>query len=346
MTALLSVRDLRVDIETTDGTAHALNGVDLEVGQHEIVGLIGETGAGKSLTAWSVLGLLGPRASVVEGTAEFDGVDLVAMPERRRRRLRGRDLAVIVQNPRGALDPLRSIGRQIAQTNRRHRGVSRSVARTNAVQALRDVGISDAARRAKSFAHQLSGGMAQRVLIALAMINEPRLIIADEPTTGLDLTVQAQILDLIRARVDQSGSAVLLITHDLGVVAHYCDRVAVMFAGRIVEEGAVDKVFGDPRHPYTRALVAASSESLEEEVDEEHDRSDPPNLLDLPAGCHYRPRCPFAEDGCSAPVPLVRIDEGHRALCHFPESLVAASSPSPSGEPGGASSEPVQELSR
>ncbi|GAA4686790.1 ABC transporter ATP-binding protein [Nocardioides nanhaiensis] len=345
MPSLLSVKGLRVHIETPDGTAHALNGVDLEVAEHEIVGLIGETGAGKSLTAWSVLGLLGPRASVVAGTAEFEGSDLVTMPERRRRRLRGRDLAVIVQNPRGALDPLRSIGRQIAQTNRRHRGVSRSTARRNAVQALRDVGIPDAARRSKSYAHQLSGGMAQRVLIALAMINEPRLIIADEPTTGLDLTVQAQILDLVRARVDETGSAVLLITHDLGVVAHYCDRVAVMFAGRIVEEGTVAQVFGDPRHPYTRALVAASSESLDEQLTEEEDRSDPPNLVDLPDGCHYRPRCPFAEESCAAPVPNVPLGEGHLALCHFPSALTAIERGTHDDQ-AGPRAEPVGEVSR
>lgn len=319
--ALLSIKDLRVHIDTPNGTAHALNGVSLDVAEHEIVGLIGETGAGKSLTAWSVLGLLGTRAKVVEGTAEFDGADLITMPEGRRRKLRGKDLAVIVQNPRGALDPLRSVGRQIALTNRRHRGSSRSVAKQKAIEALRDVGISDPARRAKAFAHQLSGGMAQRVLIALAMINEPKLIIADEPTTGLDLTVQAQILDLLRARVDASGSAVLLITHDLGVVANYCDRVAVMFAGRIVEQGTVAQIFGNPQHPYTRALVAASRETLDAEVAAESDRSEPPNLVDLPSGCHYRLRCRFAAEECAEPVPLQEVEPGHRALCHFPSTL-------------------------
>ncbi|GGO73091.1 ABC transporter ATP-binding protein [Nocardioides deserti] len=316
--ALLSIKDLRVHIATPNGTAHALNGVSLDVDEHEIVGLIGETGAGKSLTAWSVLGLLGPRARVVEGTAEFEGTDLVSMSERRRRRLRGKDVAVIVQNPRGALDPLRSVGRQIAETNRRHRGAGRKAAKENAIRALRDVGISDPARRAKAFAHQLSGGMAQRVLIALAMINEPKLIIADEPTTGLDLTVQAQILDLLRARVDATGSAVLLITHDLGVVANYCDRVAVMFAGRIVEQGTIAQIFGNPRHPYTQALVKASRETLDETVSEETDRSEPPNLVDLPSGCHYRFRCPLAADVCATPVPEVEVGGGHRALCHFP----------------------------
>ncbi|MGV9801619.1 ABC transporter ATP-binding protein [Mycobacterium sp. NPDC003449] len=321
MTPLLSVTGLCVRITTPTGVAHALNGVDLTVRRHEIVGLIGETGAGKSLTAWSVLGLLGPRAAVVGGTAEFDGADLIAMPERQRRRIRGRDLAVIVQNPRGALDPLRTIGRQIANTNRRHRKVGRRAARANAIRALRDVGIPDAARRAKAYAHQLSGGMAQRVLIALAMINEPKLIIADEPTTGLDLTIQAQILDLIRAKVDDTGSAVLLITHDLGVVANYCDRVAVMFAGRIVERGSVAQIFGDPRHPYTRALVAASSQTLDGDAPDDADTAEPPDLFDLPAGCHYRPRCPFAADECAEPVPLAELDPGHRALCHFPPGL-------------------------
>ncbi|WP_235736630.1 ABC transporter ATP-binding protein [Nocardioides alcanivorans] len=319
--SLLSIRDLRVHIATAVGTVHALNGVNLEVAEREIVGLIGETGAGKSLTAWSVLGLLGGRAEVVAGTAEFDGVDLVSMPERRRRRLRGKDLAVIVQNPRGALDPLRSIGRQIAKVNRRHRGTSRVQAKANAISALRDVGIADPEGRAKAFAHQLSGGMAQRVLIALAMINDPKLIIADEPTTGLDLTVQAQILDLLRAKVDASGSAVLLITHDLGVVANYCDRVSVMFAGRIIEEGTVTQIFKNPRHPYTRALIGASRETLEPDNEVLEVRSEPPNLVDLPDGCHYRPRCPFASDECGQPVPMREGEQGHRTLCHFPEPL-------------------------
>jgi len=320
MTALLSIEDLHVHIDTPAGNATALNGVSLEVQTHEIVGLIGETGAGKSLTAWSVLGLLGPSAEVVRGRAVFDGDDLVTMPESRRRRIRGRDLAVIVQNPRGALDPLRSIGRQIRATNQRHRKVRRKEAQANAVEALRNVGIPDAARRAKAYAHQLSGGMAQRVLIALAMVNEPRLVIADEPTTGLDLTVQAQILDLLRERVDRTGSAVLLITHDLGVVANYCDRVAVMFAGRIIEEGSVVDLFARPQHPYTQALIAASTDtdlSIEGEVAD--GKSDPPDLINLPPGCHYAPRCPLATKTCERPVPFVDFGGGHRALCHFPQ---------------------------
>ena len=326
MNALLSVENIHVHIETPDGTAKALNGVSLEVQPGEIVGLIGETGAGKSLTAWSVLGLLGARAKVVSGRAVFDGEDMVAMVETRRRRIRGSDLAVIVQNPRGALDPLRSVGRQIRELNRRHRDVSRKKATANSIEALRYVGIPDPERRAKSFAHQMSGGMAQRVLIAMAMVNEPKLIIADEPTTGLDLTVQAQILDLLQERVKDSGSAVLLITHDLGVVANYCDRVAVMFAGRIVEEATVDELFNSPRHPYTRALIAASIEDPDA-VDADvliEDESEPPNLLDLPLGCHYAPRCPFAADICRESVPFVQVGPGHRALCHFPKGALAA----------------------
>lgn len=321
MATLLSVEDLHVHIDTSLGTAKALNGVSLTVDSHEIVGLIGETGAGKSLTAWSVLGLLAARARVVQGRALFEGTDLVTMAESRRRRIRGSDLAVIVQNPRGALDPLRTIGHQIRAMNRRHRKVSTKQAKANAVAALRDVGIADAARRAKSYAHQLSGGMAQRVLIALAMVNEPRLIIADEPTTGLDLTVQAQILDLLRHKVTDTGSAVLLITHDLGVVANYCDRVAVMFAGRIIEEGSVVDVFARPQHPYTRGLIAASAESDADELDLElvDEKADPPNLVDLPPGCHYAPRCPFATVECREPVPSRDFGSGHRALCHFPE---------------------------
>lgn len=325
----LSIDDLYVEIETSDGNLAALNGVNLKVFKNEIVGLIGETGAGKSLTAWSVLGLLPNECHVTSGTVNFDGVNLLTVPEKQRRRIRGKDLAVIVQNPRGALDPLRTVGKQIRNVNRTHRKIDRTTARVQATEALREVGIQNPKLRERSYPHQLSGGMAQRILIAMAMINAPKLILADEPTTGLDLVVQAEILDLLRERVKQQHSSVLLITHDLGVVANYCDRVAVMFAGRIVEEAPVDELFANPRHPYTRALVSASGEKRPETAGRQEPEitlpslssaanSSPPDLSNLPPGCHYAYRCPFVEEICRTPVPWIQKGPAHHALCHFP----------------------------
>lgn len=317
-TTVLSVRDLHTHVMGARGTATALNGVSLEVRRDEIVGLIGETGAGKSLTAWSLIQLLEPTLEVVRGSAHFDGEDLIGMTERRLRRIRGGRIGVIVQNPRGSLDPMQPIGRQLVRMHRRHTDVSAKDARRRAVEMLAAVGIPDPEARMRSYAHELSGGMAQRVLIAMAMINDPDLLIADEPTTGLDVTVQAQILDLMRERVRRARSAALLITHDLGVVAHYCDRVAVMFAGRIVEEAPVAELFANPRHPYTRALIAATPDRADE-GEELLDEGQPPNLFDLPPGCHYAYRCPMAAAVCREPVPNTVVAPAHHALCHFPE---------------------------
>ena len=315
---VLSIRDLHTHVMGSRGTATALNGVSLEVHRDEIVGLIGETGAGKSLTAWSLIQLLESGLEVVRGSAHFDDENLIGMPERRLRRIRGGRIGVIVQNPRGSLDPMQTIGRQLVRMHRRHSDVSARDARRRAVEMLGAVGIPDPDSRMKSYSHELSGGMAQRVLIAMAMINEPDLLIADEPTTGLDVTVQAQILDLMRDRVRRARSAALLITHDLGVVAHYCDRVAVMFAGRIVEEAPVAELFANPRHPYTRALIASTPDRAED-TGAFLDEGQPPDLFDLPPGCHYAYRCPMAAAVCREPVPNPVVGPEHHALCHFPE---------------------------
>lgn len=318
MAPVLEVEDLHTHVFAKHGTATALNGVNLTVNRNEIVGLIGETGAGKSLTGWSVVQLLDPRLRVVQGDARFLGTSLIGMKERELQKVRGRGIGVIVQNPRGSLDPLRTIGRQLMAVHRQHTNANRTEARRRAIDMLKAVGIPDPEARMKAYAHELSGGMAQRVLIAMAMINEPDLLLADEPTTGLDVTVQAQILDLIRDRVREMRSAVLLITHDLGVVAHYCDRVAVMFAGRVVESAPVDELFARPRHPYTQALIASTPQRALELGDELSDQGQPPNLFDLPSGCTYAYRCPFAADICRRPVPWTGIREDHHALCHFP----------------------------
>jgi oligopeptide/dipeptide ABC transporter ATP-binding protein len=318
MAPLLEVSDLRTQAIKATSTADILNGVSFTVGENEIVGLIGETGAGKSVTAWSVMGLVEDPVRVTGGSARFQGRELIGMPERELRRVRGQDVAIIVQNPRGSLDPLTSIGRQMELAYRIHNGGSRSAARERVLDILREVGIPDPERRAKAFPHELSGGMAQRILIGIAMINRPALLIADEPTTGLDVTVQAQILDLLRERTAEIGSSVLMITHDLGVVAHFCDRVCVMFAGRIVESGPVAEIFADPKHPYTRSLINSTPERILKGAVPPK-AGQPPDLENLPEGCHYAYRCPFAAPVCREAVPLVTVGDRHEALCHFPE---------------------------
>lgn len=315
---LLEVRDLRTQVITASATADVLNGVTFTVGENEIVGLIGETGAGKSVTAASVLGLVEPPVRVTGGSAQFKGRELVGLSERDMRRIRGQDIALIVQNPRGSLDPLTTIGRQMELAYRIHNGGSKKSARVRVLEILEGVGIPDPQRRAKAYPHELSGGMAQRILIGIAMINRPDLLVADEPTTGLDVTVQAQILDLIRQQTAEAGSSVLMITHDLGVVAHFCDRVCVMFAGRIVESGPVADIFGRPQHPYTRSLIDSTPERILQGA-KPPKAGQPPDLENLPAGCHYAYRCQFAADACSQPVPSVTLGDGHEALCHFPE---------------------------
>lgn len=318
MAPLLEVHDLRTQVIKATSTADVLNGVSFTVEENEIVGLIGETGAGKSVTAWSIMGLVERPVQVTGGSARFRGRELVGMPEKKLRRVRGQDVALIVQNPRGSLDPLTSIGKQMENAYRIHNGGSRSAARARVLEILKDVGIPDPERRAKAFPHELSGGMAQRILIGIAMINSPALLIADEPTTGLDVTVQAQILDLIKEQTSEIGSSVLMITHDLGVVAHFCDRVCVMFAGRIVESGPVGEIFADPKHPYTRSLINSTPERILKGATPPR-AGQPPDLEDLPEGCHYAYRCQFAADICRTTVPLVTLGDRHEALCHFPE---------------------------
>ncbi|NQV79687.1 MAG: ABC transporter ATP-binding protein [Alphaproteobacteria bacterium] len=319
---LLEVQNLHTHFITRDignqvQVAKALNSVSFQVDAGEILGLVGETGAGKSLTALSIMGLLRPPAEIVEGSIRFEGQDLIAMQRDELNRIRGAAIAMVGQNPRGALDPLTRIGEQIARVARAHNpGLSNDKAITMAIEAMDRVGIADAPRRALAWPHELSGGMAQRVLIAMALINGPRLLIADEPTTGLDVTVQAQILDLLRALVQELNMGAMIITHDLGVVAQYCHRTAVMYAGRIVEEGETTSVFGDPRHPYTKALIGSTPEKLDFTINAEVGGG-PPNLYALQPGCHYIDRCPQAAAQCNSMPPNVALSATHHALCHF-----------------------------
>ena len=297
---LLSVADLRTWLFTEQGVVRAVDGVSFEVEEGETVGLVGESGCGKTVTALSLLALLpSPPARIMEGSSvRFGGEELVGASERRLRRLRGNDVSMVFQEPDSSLNPVFTVGDQIVEALRLHRGMSRASARDEAERLLAEVGISEPRRRLGEHPHQLSGGMRQRVMIAMALSCEPSLLIADEPTTALDVTVQAQILELLADLRKRRGLAVILITHDLAVVAEACDRVVVMYAGQVVEAGTVDEIFREPRHPYTRGLLD-SLPSLERG----EGRLDPipgsvPDPRAWPEGCRFRPRCPHAFEPC------------------------------------------------
>ncbi|MEO5666023.1 MAG: ABC transporter ATP-binding protein, partial [Nocardioides sp.] len=290
--SLLDIRGLRVDFPDVPG-APAIDGMDLTINRGEIVALVGESGSGKSLTALTVMGLLPPGAEVIGGSAVLEGEDVLAMSPKRRNHVRGNKVAMLFQQPKVMLDPTARVGSQVAESLRQHRKVGRREAKARAIELLRDVGIPEPARRASAFAYQLSGGMAQRVMIAAALSADPELLIADEPTTALDVTVQAQILDLLKQKRDELGLSILLITHDLGIVSTMADRVAVMYAGRIVENGTTKDIFEDPQHPYTQALLKASL--LEAERGQLF--SIPGSVIQARAlehGCRFLPRCPVA----------------------------------------------------
>jgi len=308
---LLSVTDLRTWFFTDRGVVRAVDGVSFEVNGGETLGIVGESGCGKTVTSLSLLGLLPrPPARIVDGSSiRLHGEELVGAAESRLRALRGNRVAMIFQEPMSSLNPVYPVGDQIGEPLRLHRGMGRKQARTEAVRLMREVGIPDPERRVDDYPHQLSGGMRQRVMIAMALSCEPSLLIADEPTTALDVTIQAQILELLadlRARHDM---AVLLITHDLGVVAEVCDRVAVMYAGQLVESGTVEQIFTDAQHPYTKGLLGSLPS-----VDEPGGRlaaipGTVPSPLRWPAGCRFRERCAWAVSGCERPQELIALGE-------------------------------------
>ncbi len=321
--SLLQVTELHVHFVARDRydqvrVARALNGVNLQVSRSEIHGLVGETGAGKSLTAYAVMGLLREPARRVAGRIEFDGQVLTDLDDAALNALRGDRIAMVVQSPKTSLDPLTRVGEQIARIHQVHRGVNRELAMARAIEMMKAVGIPDPHARARAWPHEFSGGMAQRVLIAMALINDPQLLIADEPSTGLDVTVQAQILDLLRASVMDRQLGALLITHDLGVVAQYCDRVSVMFAGAIVESGPIESVFTEPRHPYTRHLIGSSPDRIQ--LGQSGLRAGAaPDLYRLPEGCPYQLRCPRAASACTTLPEMLPSGAAHQVRCHFPE---------------------------
>ncbi len=317
----LSTHFISRDIDNRMRVAKALSGVSFALDTGRVLGIIGETGAGKSLTAQSICGLLKPPARIVGGRVTFDGQDLTAMSPEALNRLRGAQIALVVQNPRTSLDPLSRVGDQLVRIHQAHGRHSQAASRKRALEMLAAVGIPDPEGRAKAWPHELSGGMAQRVLIAMALMNGPRLLIADEPTTGLDVTVQAQILDLMRDLVQRFGMAMMIITHDLGVVAHYCDEVAVMFAGTIVESGPVRTIFGAPGHPYTQALIAATPERKRIGGGGAQIGGEPPDLYNLPSGCPVRLRCAHATEVCATTPPERAMAPGHMVRCHHAGAL-------------------------
>jgi oligopeptide/dipeptide ABC transporter ATP-binding protein len=317
MSALLQLDAVSVAI----GQVALLDGISLSVGRGQILGLVGESGSGKSLSAMAAMGLLpliGGR--ITSGAVRFDGQDMAAMTEGQRRALRGGRIGFVTQNPMTALDPVQRIGPQIDVVSRLHLGLGKAAARARTLDLMTQLRIPEAAAVAEAWPHQLSGGMKQRIVIAMALAGEPDLIIADEPTTALDVTVQAQIIQILGGLVRERGLALLLITHDMGVVAQICDRVAVLYAGRVAEEGAVAPIFAAPAHPYTRALIGCIPQ---EGMTRGALRGIPgavPGALAFPPGCRFHPRCPRAQAGCAVTVPPLLPRQGGQLACHHPEA--------------------------
>jgi len=304
MSALLTVKDLKVSFNTEDGVVHAVEGVSYEVESGKTLGIVGESGSGKTVGTLTIMGVTRAANTQISGQAIFDGEDLLSASEQQMRAIRGDEIAMIFQDPLSSLHPFFTIGAQLVEAIQVHNKVSKAAARTRSAELLTMVGLSDARDRLSSYPHEFSGGMRQRVMIAMALANEPRLLIADEPTTALDVTVQAQILELIAELQAETGTAMIIITHDLGVVAEVADEIAVMYAGRIVEQASAAELFANPQHPYTRGLLASIPRL-------DRDRSSgldpiagrPPSLIAPPSGCAFHPRCPRAFDRCPAELP-------------------------------------------
>lgn len=303
--SLLSIRNLCTEFASPSGVARAVDGVSFDVQPGEIFGIVGESGCGKSATCRSILKLFGGApARVASGEVLLDGTgDLAKMPERELAKVRGRDVAFIFQDPLTALNPTMRVGKQIAEVILRHRKVSRAEAKAAALQLLKDVHVTSPERRLAAFPHELSGGLRQRVVIAMALALRPRLIIADEPTTALDVTVQDQILRLLKERRDDLGTSIVFITHDLGVVSQLCDRMAVMYAGRVVETGRTRDVLESPSHPYTKALLAALPGQVRRDEVLTPIEGAPPSLITPPPGCRFAPRCAMARPDCATGAP-------------------------------------------
>jgi oligopeptide/dipeptide ABC transporter ATP-binding protein len=322
---LLEVADLFSSFRTEDGVVRAVNGVSFTVERGETLGIVGESGSGKSVTCLTLLGLLPRRGASVSGRALFNGKDLLAMSPSRLRRVRGSEIAMIFQDPMTSLNPVRTVGSQLVEGILLHNRQPRRAAWMRSTANLAAVGIPNAEARMHSYAHEMSGGMRQRVMIAMALSNEPDLLIADEPTTALDVTTQAQIFRLMRRLRSERGMAVILVTHDLGVVAEMCDKVLVMYAGRVIESGSVDSIFENPSHPYTWGLLGSMPRRNAGARRLRAIAGSPPSMLNPPTGCPFHPRCSFAMEVCREnPPPLLQVPQDvtvHVAACHLEPSL-------------------------
>jgi oligopeptide/dipeptide ABC transporter ATP-binding protein len=319
---LLSVSDLRVHFHTEAGVLRAVDGVSFEIAAGETLGLVGESGCGKSVTAFSILKLVpAPPAEYAGGEINFNGENLLTLGDKAMRAVRGNLISMIFQEPMSSLNPIMSIGAQIVEAIREHQKASRRNAREMAIEMLRRVGIGSPETRFRDYPHQLSGGMKQRAMIAMALVCLPSLLIADEPTTALDVTIQAQILELLNELQRELGMSVLLITHDLGVVAQTCDRVAVMYAGKIVESAPVTALFDGPKHPYTVGLFRSLPRFGEKKKQLAAIPGTVPSPLDFPSGCRFRTRCWMAQEICKQEPPLRKIEPCHLSACHFAEEV-------------------------
>lgn len=315
---LLEVKDLKVSFFTPAGEVKAVDGISYEIHENEVMGVVGESGSGKSVEAYTIMGLLANPGKVVGGSVTFDGEDVLAYTEDQRRDFRGQKVGMIFQNPMTCLNPVYTIGDQLMEALRCHdKSISKEDARARAVEMLELVGINNADKRVDQYPHEFSGGMRQRAMIAMAMICHPKLLIADEPTTALDVTIQAQILDLMKDLQKKTGMAIIFITHNLGVVAEICDRVSVMYAGHIMEQGKVDDIFYSPAHPYTKGLLRSMPNLDEEEkVRLIPIEGTPVDLLDPPKGCSFGPRCEHCMKVClTKKPPLVDVGDGHISAC-------------------------------
>jgi len=317
---MLEVTDLKMHFHTRDGIVKAVDGVSFTLDRGETLGIVGESGSGKSVTALTLMKLIPmPPGRIEGGDATFDGRSLITMPIEEMRQIRGNRIAMVFQDPMTSLNPVYRIGRQIAEPLMLHKGMDRKAAWARAVELLQLVGIPNAEARVRDYPHQFSGGMRQRAMIAMALACDPDILIADEPTTALDVTIQAQILELMQELQKRTGAAIIMITHDLGVVADMADRVLVMYAGRPAEYGTLDEVYYNPRHPYTWGLMDSIPHAgMTEKQELCPIKGQPPSLIDLPSGCAFHPRCPYVQDRCMHETPAFRMIDGtHGAACHF-----------------------------
>ncbi|TCZ67544.1 ABC transporter ATP-binding protein [Paenibacillus albiflavus] len=325
MTELLTVHNLKTSFFTRSGEVQSVRGVSFTISEGEMVGIVGESGSGKSITAKSIMGLIQPPGRIIDGEVRLNGESILEMSPEQLRSIRGNQIAMIFQDPMTSLNPVLRIGKQLIEVIQRHEKLSKSEARQRAIDMLRQVGIPSPEKRIDQYPHEFSGGMRQRVMIAMALSCNPKLLIADEPTTALDVTIQAQILTLMKQLRDTTGTSILLITHDLGVVAQVCTRVIVMYGGLIMEEGAVVDIFESPQHPYTRGLMN-SLPQYDAEVKERlvPIEGTPPNMLQPPTGCPFKDRCPEAMDLCNHRPPYYHVGEGHRSMCWLLDERVKA----------------------